>query len=136
MATPYQAVTFPAPAQYPDAKAFWEGASRGELLLGHCGDCSEPHWYPRGHCPLCGSLKTGLVRAAGTGSIYSVSVTRRAGPVPFAIAYVTLDEGVTLLTHIIDCDLDEIGIGDRVEVVFRPSESGQLIPVFRPATAV
>jgi uncharacterized OB-fold protein len=63
-------------------------------------------------------------------------VTRRAGPVPFAIAYVTLDEGVTLLTHIIDCDLDEIGIGDRVEVVFRPSESGQLIPVFRPATAV
>jgi len=28
--------------------------------------------------------------------------------VPYAIAYVTLEEGVTMMTNIVDCDLDAI----------------------------
>ena len=125
-------VTLHAPTVYPDAKAFWEGARQGLLMIGRCRSCDQVHWYPRGHCPLCGSLEVGLRRAAGRGTIYSVSVTRRAGPIPFAIAYVTLDEGITMLSHIVDCDLDRVRIGDRVEVTFQPSESGEPVPVFRP----
>ena len=51
---------------------------------------------------------------------------------PFAIAYVTLDEGVTMMTNIVECDLDGIAIGQEVEVTFRTTEGGHALPVFRP----
>ena len=38
---------------------------------------------------------------------------------PYAIAYVTLAEGPTMLTNIVDCDLDELRIGQAVAVVFK-----------------
>ena len=70
---------------------------------------------------------------SGFGTIYSVSVTRRAGPIPYAIAYVKLDEGFTLLTNIVDCDLDSLRIDQRVKVSFKPTEGGAMIPMFTPA---
>ena len=57
----------------------------------------------------------------------------RRVPVPYALAYVTLDEGVTMMTNIVDCDLDAIRIGQRVRVAFKPSEGGPPVPMFTPA---
>jgi len=57
----------------------------------------------------------------------------RRVPAPYAIAYVTLEEGVTMMTNIVDCDLDAIRIGQRVKVVFKPTESGPPVPMFTPA---
>ncbi len=59
------------------------------LRIRRCISCSKPHWYPRPVCPFCMG-DTEWVDAVGTGTIYSVSVTRRAGPIPYAIAYVAL----------------------------------------------
>jgi uncharacterized OB-fold protein len=56
----------------------------------------------------------------------------RRVPVPYALAYVTLDEGVTMMTNIVDCDLDAIRIGQRVRLVFKPSEGGPSVPMFTP----
>ncbi len=133
MATPYQDRVIDAPAGYPENEPFWAAAREGRLLLMHCLDCDSPHWYPRPICPYCGSDRTEWIRAAGTGTVYSVSVTQRAGPVPYAMAYVTLDEEVTLMTNIVDCDLDTVRIGDKVELVFKPSDGGPPVPMFRPA---
>jgi uncharacterized protein len=52
--------------------------------------------------------------------------------VPYAIAYVTLAEGPTMMTNIVDCDLDGIKIGQKVKVVFKPSEGGPPVPCFAP----
>jgi hypothetical protein len=57
----------------------------------------------------------------------------RRVPIPYAIAYVTLEEGVTMMTNIVDCDLDAIRIGQKVTVVFRPTEGGPPVPMFAPA---
>jgi uncharacterized OB-fold protein len=38
-----------------------------------------------------------------------------------------------MLTNIVDCDLDQLKIGQRVQVVFKAAESGAMIPMFRPA---
>ena len=65
--------------------------------------------------------------------MYSFSVTRASGPIPYAIAYVTLDEGPTMLTNIVDCDLDTIRCGQKVQVTFKPSEDGPAIPMFKLA---
>ena len=71
-------------------------------------------------------------RSSGRGIIYSYSVMRRV-PVPYAIAYVTLEEGVTMMTNIVGCDLDAIRIGQAVRVVFRPTDGGPPVPTFTPA---
>ncbi len=57
----------------------------------------------------------------------------RRAPEPYAVAYVTLDEGPTMLTNLVDCDLDRLAIGQRVRLVFTPTEGGAPVPTFRPA---
>ena len=133
MATPYQDRKLPAPVIYPENQPFWDAAGRGELLIPHCAACG-PYWYPRPYCPHCGSDQTELKRSAGRGVVYSLSITRRAGPIAYAIAYVTLDEGVTDMTNLADCDLNSVRIRDLVEVVFKPTEGGPPVPMFRPVS--
>ena len=132
MSTPYQDRPLAAPQVDAATEYFWARASEGLLVTRECKACGRIHWYPRALCPFClGDTEwRGLT---GLGAIYSVSVTRRAGPVPYAIAYVTLDEGITLLTNIVDGDLDDLKIGQRVAVTFKPAEDGAMIPMFRPA---
>ena len=69
---------------------------------------------------------------AGIGTIYSYSVMRRA-EVPYAIAYVTLDEGPTMMTNLVNCDFDALRVGQRVKVAFTPTEGGPPVPTFTPA---
>lgn len=132
MSTPYTPAPFKAPTEYPDNAEFWAAAREGRLLVKQCDSCGKPHWYPRTLCPFCMGT-TSWRRSSGRGTIYSYSVTRRAGPVPFCMAYVTLDEGVTMMTQIVDCDLDDVRIGHRVELTFTPTDNGPPMPTFRPA---
>jgi Predicted nucleic-acid-binding protein containing a Zn-ribbon len=106
----------PAPAQNEESKAFWDAAREHRLLLKHCRDCGKPHWYPRTICPLCFSSNTEWKESAGNGEVYSFSVQSAGVPAPFAIAYVTLEEGVSLLTNIVDCDFDQLRIGQKVQL--------------------
>ncbi len=133
MTTFYQARPLAAPIIDAATEPFWRAASAGTLQIKRCSACGKPHWYPRSLCPYCMADTPEWHPASGLGTIYSVSVTRRAGPVPYAIAYVRLDEGVTMLTNIVDCDLDSLRIGDRVRVCFKPAEDGGLVPMFTPA---
>lgn len=131
---PPAARPIPAPARYPDNLAFWEGTAQGVLRLRHCAACAQPHWYPRPQCPLCMGDASDWKEASGLGTIYSFSICRRVGPVPFVIAYVRLDEGVTMLTNIVDCDPERLRIGDRVRVVMQTSDDGTTkVPMFTPA---
>ena len=130
-ATPAQRV-IPAPTVYPDNAAFWAACTEGRLLVKHCMACGKPHWYPRTLCPLCINDQTQWKESAGLGSIYTFSVCRRVGPVPYVIAYVRLDDGVTLLTNVVDCDFEALRIGDRVKLVMKSSESGAMVPMFTP----
>jgi uncharacterized OB-fold protein len=122
----------PAPEPNPETQAFWDAAARGQLLLQRCTACGELHYYPRAICPLCFSDKTEWKPASGKGKIYSYSVLRRGSPVPYAIAYVRLAEGVTMLTNIVDCDLDKIRIGQDVRLVFKPTDGGPPVAMFTP----
>lgn len=122
----------PAPEVTPETRPYWAAAAEGRLTVRTCRACGQAHHYPRSICPFCGSDRTGWLPASGRGTIYSFSVMRRV-PEPYAIAYVTLEEGVTMMTNIVDCDLDAIGIGQAVRVVFRPTEGGPPVPMFAPA---
>lgn len=116
----------------PETAAFWDACREHRLLVRKCTACGRVHWYPRTLCPHCFSDKTLWQDSPGTGVIYSYSVMRRV-PAPYAIAYVTLDEGVSLMTNIVEADLDGLRIGQRVQVAFREQPDGRTMPVFRPA---
>jgi len=123
----------PAPEPNSETQAFWDGAAQGKLLIKKCRSCGEVHYYPRPLCPFCGSDATEWQAAAGTGTLYSYSVMRRA-EVPYAIAYVTLDEGITMMTNLVECDFDRLKIGQRMKVVFTPTDGGAPVPTFTPAS--
>ena len=127
----------PAPAIDPETKPYWDATLEGKLIIRHCNACGENHWYPRTLCPFCGSVDTEWLETAGKGTIYTFAITRKGlghygGVGPYVLAFVTLDEGPTMLTNIIECDVDALRIGDRVEVVFHKTEAEAALPRFRP----
>jgi uncharacterized OB-fold protein len=123
----------PPPIVTVENEAFWSAAREGRFTVPVCGACGKAYWYPRAICPLCGSDKVALRDASGKGTIYTFSVMRRAKE-PYAIAYVTLAEGPSMMTNIVDCDFDTIRIGQPVTVVFKDTGDGPPVPMFRPDT--
>ena len=133
MATPYQIRKIEVPRLNAGDSTYFDAAAKGKLLVKYCTACGQYHHYPRALCPHCFSDQTEWRDAKGTGAIYTCSVLRRGVPVAYCIAYVTLDEGVSMLTNIVDCDLDRVHIGQKVKVVFKPSDGGPPVPMFTPA---
>ena len=118
-----------APTPSPETQAFWDAAAQGRFLIQRCTACGRAHWYPRPICPFCFSAATEWVEASGRGKIYSYSVMRRA-PEPYVIAYVTLAEGPTMLTSLVECDFDALAIGQAVRLTWSASEGGPPVPTF------
>jgi uncharacterized OB-fold protein len=121
----------PAPPVSPETQPFWDAARDGRLVVPKCRPCGKVHWYPRAICPFCQSSEVEWMQASGTGTIYSFSVMRRA-PEPFAVAYVTLAEGPTMITNLVDCDFDKLKIGQQVRIKFTPTDGGPPVPTFTP----
>ena len=114
----------------PMEKAFWQGTSNEELLIPHCDGCNEPHWYPRPICPHCAGRRIYFKPSRGTGVIYSLTRLRQKGEATKTIAYIHLDEGVTLLSRIVDDHDETAAIGQRIEVAFVKQENGPSLPAF------
>ena len=122
---------FPAPPVTADSAAFYAAAKEGKFLIGRCVGTGQYFWYPRPVSPFDFGPTT-LEPASGKGVIYSFSVMRRVSP-NFSIAYVTLEEGPTMMTSLVDCDFDALKVGQAVELVWKASADGTPVPCFKPA---
>ncbi|MFW8564661.1 Zn-ribbon domain-containing OB-fold protein [Orrella sp. 11846] len=133
MSNPYLPNNLPAPVIEPGDEHYWEQARAGKLAIKACKECNKYHHYPRALCPFCFG-ETEWKESTGKGTIYSLSIMSRGNPNPYCIAYVTLEEGVTMMTQIVDCDFDDLKIGQAVELVFKPTvgEDTPPVPVFKP----
>ena len=98
---------YPAPQGNPETKPFWDAAGEGKFLIKRCTACGEPHYFPRSICPFCFSDKTVWEESSGEGEIYTFSLMRKSATGPYAIGYVTLKEGPSLLTNFVDCDMEQ-----------------------------
>lgn len=115
----------------PATEPFWSAARDGRLVLPWCTACELPFWYPRGFCPRCAGTHLEWRPAGGGGEIYSATVVRRAGGawashVPFAVAVVELDEGVSLTANVVSIATDDLAPGTRVQACFERGEEGDL----------
>jgi uncharacterized OB-fold protein len=120
----------PDPPASPEAEPFVAAAREGRFLLRRCTACGKAHWYPRALCPFCFG-ETVWEEASGQGTIYSYTVLPRESP-PRTIAYVTLAEGPTMMTSLVDCRAESLAVGAPVSLVFQHSRDGTPVPCFRP----
>ena len=122
----------------PDTAEFWRRTRVGELSYQQCGDCDAVVFFPRRHCSHCGSLNLAWQVASGKGSIYSFSVIRQSyhpffrQRVPYAVAWIDLDEGPRLLSNVLGVEDPgaDLKIGQRVVVEWEQHEELS-IPLFR-----
>ncbi len=125
----------------PDTQPFWEATKEHRLTYQTCRACSKVVFYPRAHCPHCGSRDLEWHDSKGFGTVYTYSVVRLnrhpafADLGPYAVAYVDLDEGFRMLTNIVGVadPVKDVRIGMRVKVRWEDQESGISLPMFEPA---
>ena len=129
----------PLPRIDEESKGYWEACQRRELVIQRCGACGVLRHYPRALCPRCLSDAVEWVRCSGRGTVYTFTVTHQnqapgfRDALPYVLAYVELDEGVRLLTNIVECAPEAVRIGLAVEVVFEDATPAVTLPKFRPA---
>jgi len=129
----------PLPQTQPWSEKFWEGTKEGKLLIQVCKDCDSLIFYPRKFCPECWSGNLDWVEASGRGTVFTFSTAydmvepKFKDELPYTIAYVDLEEGVRMMTRIVDCQPEDISFGMTVEVLFHERE-GFFLPYFRPSS--
>ena len=120
------------------ARPFWDGTRKNKLLIQKCSDCEKHIFYPRMACPFCFSDNIEWVEASGKGTIYSFTVVENNAPspfvpdMPFVIAVVILEEGVRMLTNIVEYDPKALQCDQAVEVTFVKRNDEFTMPMFKP----
>jgi len=105
--------------------------NRYKLVGNICENCGEIIYPVRFVCPKCGSKELKKAEFDPEGEIVTFSIVRVApegfeAQAPYAVAIIRLKDGINVTAQIVDCDLDEIEIGKKVEGVFRKVfEAGQ-----------
>jgi acetyl-CoA acetyltransferase/uncharacterized OB-fold protein len=130
-------VTRPLPQLTPATEFFWTAGGDNQLRIQECKDCSALIHPPQPICRYCRSHNMGVRAVSGRATLAAFTVNHRFGfpdlPPPYVVAQVAVveDPRVRLTTNIIECDPDELKLGQSVEVVFEKIEDVWL-PQFRP----
>jgi uncharacterized OB-fold protein len=116
---------------------FYGFCKSGELRFQRCADCGAWRHVPRELCAECGSWSWSWERSSGKGQVFTWTVVGRAlhpafgDSVPYAPVVVEMEEGVRLLSEVVDCAPDALEIGMPVEVLFDPVTDEISLPRFR-----
>jgi uncharacterized OB-fold protein len=121
---------------------FWEGCKRGELLIKKCKDCGWYIHYPRPLCPKCYSWNLEWSKVSGKGKVWTWTIVTEPidpvveGKVPYNVVEIELDEqeGLRLVSNLIDCEPEDITMGMPVEVVFDEMSPELTLPRFKKAS--
>ena len=131
----------PLPELAGSAGEFYGFCRAGELRFQRCTACRAWRHVPRELCAECGSFEFEWARSSGRGRVFSWTVVARAlhpafaGDVPYAPVIVEMDEGVRVLSQVVDVPPAELAIDLPVEVVFEPASDTVTLPKFRRARA-
>ncbi|TAK22490.1 MAG: hypothetical protein EPO26_11185 [Chloroflexota bacterium] len=133
----------PLPQPEPLALPYWDSLKERAMRLQRCRGCERFVFYPRAVCPHCGGRDLAWQRVSGRGRLHSFCIPHRnpnpafQPDLPYVVALVELDEGVRLLTNLVDVEPDPAKlmslIDKAVEVVYDPVSNDVTLPRFRPA---
>ena len=138
MTAPSDKPAKPLPQISPDMAPFFEAAHRRELVVQECTRCHARRFPARAICSRCLGREASWVPVSGRGAVFSFAVMHQAvhpgfaADVPYPVVVIELEEGVRLLSNLVDCPLAEVRIGLPVEVVFEDVTAEVTLPKFRP----
>jgi acetyl-CoA acetyltransferase/uncharacterized OB-fold protein len=128
----------PLPLLTDQNEFFWTSGADGTLRFQECSACQALIHPPAPVCRYCRSRDVGVRDVSGKATLAGFTVNHRFSvpgmPAPYVIAQVAIaeDPRVRLTTNIVECDPDQLELGQPVEVVFEHVEDVWL-PLFRPA---
>ncbi len=121
----------PLMAEYSGfTKTFRQGLESGKFLTTACSSCGELTFPPKKHCPDCWSDEMSWIELSGEGILYARTTIHAAAPqfrdeVPFSVGIVDLEEGIRLVTGLIDEPV-RINNDDAIRLVILSYEDGLL----------
>ncbi len=117
---------------------YWQSAAEGKLVLQRCVTCGDYQFYPRALCASCAG-ETEWVDASGRGTLYTFTVIRQNRSAafkdlsPYAVGIIELEEGVRMMSNIVECDVDRLEVGMALEVLLLKAADDVGLPFWRPA---
>lgn len=109
---------------------------RGASCCSAAGPSGDGQHYPRALCTHCGWLDLEYAEACGRGPLDTATGVHRAPSpdveIPYVIARVRVQEGLVLLTRLVDTDPETRRGGSPVVLAWSPLPHGRRLPVFRP----
>ena len=129
----------PLPEFHPETKPYWDACKRHEFVLPRSRTTKKFFFYPRALSPdedMSEDIEWS--KASGKAKVWTYAIHHMGptkaykGEPPYVVALVETEEGVKMMTNIIDCDPKEVHIGMDVEVVFDDVTPEVALPKFRP----
>lgn len=119
---------------------FWAGTAKHVLLLPRCTACRTVRVPGAGICWSCRHVGAEWQEIEPRGRVFTFTVVRHAvvadvrAQVPYVVSVVELDAvpGVRLIGNLWRVRLDEVRIGQPVEIVWDDVADGVTIPRFAP----
>ena len=105
-------------------RIYYEGCAQGELRVRHCPRCDARFRFAHEWCPNCWSLEISWQKVSGRGRVATYCVVHQAPSpafediTPYVLALIDLDEGVRMMSNVIDCPPEAVKIGLPVKVTF------------------
>ena len=130
----------PMPLLHEMNELFYEGCKQGELRIRLCTKCKARFHFMSEWCPYCYSQKLSYLVTRGRGKVTHYTVCHTSPYpefdhyAPYILALIELDEGVRMMSNVLDCSLERIRVGLRVKVRFETRGPGRTGPDPRDAT--
>ncbi|WP_232839914.1 MULTISPECIES: Zn-ribbon domain-containing OB-fold protein [Nocardia] len=137
MTTASPAATPPLPRLTPETEFFWASGADGLLRIQRCPESGTWYHPPRPDCGPNGEYIPVPTPVSGLGTVFSFTVNRQpflpSIVPPYIVAIVELDEqeGLQLMTRLVNCATGNVRIGQRVRVIFEQHDRIYL-PFFEP----
>jgi uncharacterized OB-fold protein len=111
----------PLPQQSADQNRvypFYEHLRENRLTTTECQDCGQVTWPPKIVCNECMSDSLKWVDFPPTGTIYAFTIQEAGVPpgyeTPLVCALIDFDNGVRIISTLIDIDPDKVTVGAKV----------------------
>ncbi len=104
---------------------YWrEIPQRYRFEASKCKNCDAVFFPPRLICPECKKREFEETKLAEEGKILTYTIIRVpprqfVDQAPYAVGIIELDDGVKLTGQIVDCDFEDLKIGQKVKLEFR-----------------
>ncbi len=127
----------PVPAAADDAR-FWEFIAAGGFRVQRSTGCPPFRHPPRSVC-ACGERASEWIVSPGHGEVWSFTVIHPptlpafSARTPYGAVVVRLDEGVFLVSNLVDCPVEDLAVGMRVELAITTVDGDFALPLFRRA---